>query len=912
MAATNQDFSIYQGDSKKLVVGVYGDGVQLTGSDVMWSMKRKNGAEVTKTSIDGGITMTSNIEFVINLYPQDTIYLSPGIYEQACKIIDTHGNSTTIFEGEVDVKAAKIKETSALEMPGSGSGDSEGSVISLINELKNQMNQGGGLLNMELFQKKDNEPDDSPRMQRLIDYCAENKVPLVLNGGLFYVWELDIPPGMTIIGNGATFKKPNLSAPPYNKTVDEMKWVRQVNVTYLGDVDSAPTLITGITFDGNCWEMWDEPSYDQEQASLLFCYADASGAGRLKIQIENCHFRDNVSDGIHLVTNVDADINNCSSFDCFRGGLTVSGGYTKINLNGFKSAVDRSNDGVDFEIDSPGYGGSYKIDANISNVQAETDFDFQLPDNSTGNVSGLILSKEKGRYMFGVGVGSVLNVINSTIAGLDQHSTGDRLLLSGQANFTNCRFYLREHETIDDPCFYIFSYDTENPNGVIGRDWTAKFTNCSFSYLGADYATQEKLGVDMSVSAVTRVTFEDCLFDKTLHAAVNAQIKQLELKNCHIDTFNMGVGYTSNDYWNPDTTVIFDNLEILNDTVQYFYLWGADCTVIHRNMTIPESRNKLGGNVFYSSVENSTYFQHFMGNRTIYVDHDPNTEPYVKGLIGDVAIHKTPQDEGKTPKWVCTRMESVGSPWNSVWELQGTSGGGGDPGGGGSENLDGHPIIYDYGRNVAFKDLGHNLYMVTGEIYFPSSATTGWRNTRILLGIEVLRTISVQATLNDSTWTADRVSKVNARCQDGFNLDVDVLVETSGESVSPRLSFVVLCYRTYPPAINTAPVVTSNVTSVTADTNTVISIPYVITDAEGGPQFVSLSVGDSSTLALGVTGANTWEVGTLPAGTHTLTIEARDNGDLWSEPLTIEAVVTSPTIDPGGTNVIKTWVGGVM
>lgn len=265
----------------------------------------------------------------------------------------------------------------------------------------------------EMFGAKgDGTTDDSAAIQECLSYANENSVSVQFNPKTYICYGLNLSAGVHVDGNGATLKKPNLSAEPYNMTVEEMKWARLISVSYSGDADSKMTVIKNLEFDGNCWEMWSvEDGYSQEQASLLYVSCQKDNAGRLFIRIENCYFHDNVSDGIHIVTNTTAIINNCRSLDCFRGGLTVTGGNTTVNVDGFDFRSEQSPDGIDLEQDSNGYGDSRKVNVSLNNIQIDTDLDINVNSDGVVVIDNLVM--RKGGYS--LRGGGSLTVRNSTL-----------------------------------------------------------------------------------------------------------------------------------------------------------------------------------------------------------------------------------------------------------------------------------------------------------------------------------------------------------------------------------------------------------------------------------------------------------------------------------------------------------------
>jgi len=528
-----------------------------------------------------------------------------------------------------------------------------------------------------IFKKKVTDIDDTQRLQRAMDYCVANNIPLSLNGGTYVAHSLIVPPGLKMFGNGATIIKPILNAAPYNMTVPQMKWIRAFNIEYNGVEDSDVTILDGINFNGRCWSMWTVPSYDQEQASLLIA-SGGSQKGRLRLKITNCHFSDNVSDGIHIVENVDVLINNISTFDCFRGGIVASGGYSKINISNVSTRnnlIDRG--GIDVEIDSPGYNGTHAIELNINNFIGDTDFDIAVPPKGIANINNVIISKETGTMMLGVEEGGTLTMSNSTIVNNKSGSEYQRLFLQGKAKFTNCNFYAREkiNETTSLPeisgaCLYVYNYDDSLSD--FGKDYMLTLDKCNFSYIGANPTALQKIGVNYDNATKGQVKIINCNFDNTLMTGVKSWVKRTEVKDSSFDCFSKAIDWIGGSY-NPDETLIIDNIAVMNDTIVYLYTdnIGEDGiykqTIIHKNMLIDESKNKFAGNV-WSALEHPDYYQTFKGNRTINVTHDPNTLPYVKGLVGDIAISNTVEPDGNTKKWECVKLSQSGPPYNSIWK----------------------------------------------------------------------------------------------------------------------------------------------------------------------------------------------------------------------------------------------------
>lgn len=97
---------------------------------------------------------------------------------------------------------------------------------------------------------------------------------------------------------------------------------------------------------------------------------------------------------------------------------------------------------------------------------------------------------------------------------------------------------------------------------------------------------------------------------------------------------------------------------------------------------------------------------------------------------------------------------------------------------------------------------------------------------------------------------------------------------------------------------NTAPSISSSYNTTSVNDSTSVSIPYTITDAEGGSLTATYSIDGSISTATVSVGSNTWNVGTLSVGNHTLTIQVKDNGNLTSNTLTFNLTVSATNTAP--------------
>lgn len=104
MTALNQNFSMYSGDTKVLIIPVTkpdNSGVDLSGASVKWVAQGEDGT-TNVISKQTPVIITNGNEIQIKLLPIDTRDLV-GMYYHECEITDQSGNVSTIFTGYITV-----------------------------------------------------------------------------------------------------------------------------------------------------------------------------------------------------------------------------------------------------------------------------------------------------------------------------------------------------------------------------------------------------------------------------------------------------------------------------------------------------------------------------------------------------------------------------------------------------------------------------------------------------------------------------------------------------------------------------------------------------------------------------------------------------------------------------------------
>lgn len=200
------------------------------------------------------------------------------------------------------------------------------------------------------------------------------------NPGNGQVLAWDPSKGVTFVGYGATIKRKGACA---GATFANRCSHRLLGTTseYTGAADTAWSVVDGLTFDGNRAGLagpW--VNYESEQSHSLFISGleGNAAAGRVRAVAQNITDRNSPGDGISVHSKVQFTGWNNHSTDDFRGGFTLTGGYTIIRIDGWTTVSTNPTypTGIDTEIDGfGGPGGSARTDFEAKNLVIDGDLD---------------------------------------------------------------------------------------------------------------------------------------------------------------------------------------------------------------------------------------------------------------------------------------------------------------------------------------------------------------------------------------------------------------------------------------------------------------------------------------------------------------------------------------------------------
>jgi hypothetical protein len=201
--------------------------------------------------------------------------------------------------------------------------------------------------------------DDTRAVQSALDAAAAAGGGVVqFPPGVYPVTQVVVRPGLTLDGERATLRR----LPAFGKSL--------MKALYAGPSDSRPLVIRGLTFDG------DGLAYTRTGASsdnqhLLYLRGDPTQAGRLRVVVEGCRFRNWPRSGLEVSTNVSVTLARSEGED-LRGGLMgVAGGATSIRICDVSAGAGSNGwtTGLTIAPRVPGHGRSTRSAIKLNNIR---------------------------------------------------------------------------------------------------------------------------------------------------------------------------------------------------------------------------------------------------------------------------------------------------------------------------------------------------------------------------------------------------------------------------------------------------------------------------------------------------------------------------------------------------------------
>lgn len=508
--------------------------------------------------------------------------------------------------------------------------------------------------------KGDGKADDTAAIQAAVDAAfARGGGTVLFPPGTYVVTSVGIRPGIRYSGYGAAIKRP----PGQDKFVRTFNAAKE-GYLYSGDADSPPLIIEGFVFDGSRAEQGEYDQYQLEQAHLVFLMADPARPGRLRATVRDCHFQESVADGLSLYTNVDVRVSDCTATDCFRGGLVVTGGYSRVQVNNFTASGKVHATGIDFEVDGPGYGGSLAIDATVSNMLLpDGDFDIGVSDGSRVTFNNVVSAAPFYLY---AGGNSVVRY-NNCVLGIGELSDyNNRIVNPGDTVFADCRFEIdAKHGKLSKDedakggrrwaAAHVFWWVSDQP---APKRQSLTFQNCQFAVgqgvpegdtTYAVYAESDRSGdePDFLLSVTGGRIAEGFDYGVWLNLGGHAVVKDTRVEAATALRLGSQADYAFD--------VLVDAVTVERGGT-YLELAGTvpQNRLTHRQVALDPAQNVLKGDPAAVAALAAR------GSRLILGDGPPG--PATHGLVGDVYRLNAPAPAG-VYEWVCTTAGAA-----AVWK----------------------------------------------------------------------------------------------------------------------------------------------------------------------------------------------------------------------------------------------------
>ncbi|MEE6295219.1 hypothetical protein [Georgenia wangjunii] len=293
----------------------------------------------------------------------------------------------------------------------------------------------------------------------------------------YVVASVDFHEGITIDGHGSTVRRP-ANAPNWTRTFTNENRLPPASAD-----DRAPIRLRNMTIDGNLVEQGPWQGYELEQAMLVSISGNPGGPGRQPFLTENVKVINSPSDGLHLNRNVRATLVNTEGVDCFRGGITVTGGHTIVEIVGYTGSGDVCGAHLDIEIDSAGYGGSKTITVNGTDVADLTPIGVgkstQISAYGDSRITFTRMTALSGLYVYNRE--GVTQFIDSEIHVSSAPYTG-QMLMPGRTTFRDTTMVVHGHG--DEPGTVYGHQITWYPSGWDTHPGVVTYDNVTWEAVG--------------------------------------------------------------------------------------------------------------------------------------------------------------------------------------------------------------------------------------------------------------------------------------------------------------------------------------------------------------------------------------------------------------------------------------------
>lgn len=489
--------------------------------------------------------------------------------------------------------------------------------------------------------KGDGIADDTAAIQKAVDFVYKRGGGVInFPAGTYLVTSVNIREGITYQGYGATIKRPEpLTDKIGPKPAKGVRTFTNHKNPYAGQMDSRPLTIKGLTFDGSSQTQGPYHNYELEHSDCLFLSGSgiSKSPGKLVALIEDCTFKNGVSDGIALHNNVRAKIYKCRAENVFRGGLVMGGRNLSVEVRDFTTSGKIDNTGVHLE----DVYASYITFDNLKLLDGH--FVVGVSEGSTVIGNNII-----SHAPFNLGaMKSTVKITNSEFG----MGPNNKVYSPYNVTFDHCKFYAtRKGATESTSIFTAAPVVAWNTARTSEKNQKLTFNNCIFT-TGDDITPSDKVCGILTwfdnVDSNNVLTVDGGNFSDKLAVGIGMQSRggNWIIRNATFDAALPLSMKGFQDSWGNHSTfnIALDSINInSHNYIHVDSVRSPDSNRIsHQNISIDESSNNI------TSIHGIQSIQ-YKGYRVIKGSNPPQV--FTHGFIGDKFVLKG----DKATQWECT------------------------------------------------------------------------------------------------------------------------------------------------------------------------------------------------------------------------------------------------------------------
>ncbi len=159
---------------------------------------------------------------------------------------------------------------------------------------------------------------------------------------------------------------------------------------------------------------------------------------------------------------------------CVRGGRVLTGGYTDMQVTGYRERGTLHRYGINIEVDGSGFGNSYAIDVNMRDVDISGGFDVGVIGGS--HVQGSNIRSGPGFHLYAPG--SRISIQSSSFQIGEFSGTWDRVVYPQDVLFDDCDFTVADTAGTKGPRSFAAIHTYWQISGGRATNQTLRFKDC--------------------------------------------------------------------------------------------------------------------------------------------------------------------------------------------------------------------------------------------------------------------------------------------------------------------------------------------------------------------------------------------------------------------------------------------------